>query len=57
MEFAFDLNEQQYAALHDGRRVEGLDDVGTEEFVVERVGNEDRRQFQDLGIEYYRYVG
>jgi len=56
MEFAFDLSEQQYADLHDGRRVIGLDDIGKDEFVVERVGNEDRRQFQDLGIEYYRYV-
>ena len=57
MEFAIDLTQQQYADLHDGRRVEGLDYIGQEEFVVDRVGHEDQRHFQDLGIEYYRYVG
>ena len=56
MEFAIDLTQQQYADLHDGRRVEGLDYIGQEEFVVDRVGHEDQRHFQDLGIEYYRYV-
>lgn len=56
MEFAIDLSQQQYADLHDGRRVEGLDYIGKEEFVIDRVGHQDQRHFQDLGIEYYRYV-
>ncbi|MDJ0939135.1 MAG: hypothetical protein QNJ00_05185 [Woeseiaceae bacterium] len=54
---AVDLTEAQYVAMHDGRRVTGLDYVPRAEFVVDRVGNQDERQFQDLGIEYYRYVG
>jgi hydroxymethylglutaryl-CoA synthase len=56
MEFAVDLNERQYAALHDGRRVTDLDYLPKNEFVIEKVGRTDQRQFQDLGIEYYRYV-
>jgi hydroxymethylglutaryl-CoA synthase len=57
MEFTVDLNEQQYADLHDGRRVSGLAYLPKDEFVIEKVGRTDQRQFQDLGIEYYRYVG
>ena len=56
MEFAIDLNEQQYADLHDGRRVQGLDYIGKDEFVIDRVGQQEQRQFTDLGIEYYRFV-
>ncbi|MDH5501191.1 MAG: hydroxymethylglutaryl-CoA synthase, partial [Gammaproteobacteria bacterium] len=57
MEFAVDLNASQYEALHDGRRAAGLDYLPRHEFVIDKVGNMDQRQFQDLGIEYYRYVG
>lgn len=57
MELAVDLNAAQYEALHDGRRVTGLDYLPSHEFVIEKVGRTDQRQFQDLGIEYYRYVG
>ena len=56
MQFAFDLSEPQYAALHDGRRVTGLEYLPRDEFVIDKVGQADHRQFQDLGIEYYRYV-
>ncbi len=56
MECAVDLNEQQYAALHDGRRVSGLEYLPRDEFVIDKVGDADHRQFQDIGIEYYRYV-
>ena len=56
MEFAVDLNEQQYADLHDGRRVKGLDYIAKDEFVIDRVGQQEQRQFTDLGIEYYRFV-
>ncbi len=54
---AVDLNESQYVAMHDGRRVNGLAYEPSDEFVVDRVGRHDERKFQDLGIEYYRYVG
>ena len=57
MELAVDLTREQYEALHDGRRVTGLDYVPQGEFVIEKVGRMDERQFQDIGIEYYRYVG
>lgn len=57
MEFAVDLDFEQYKALHDGRTVKGLDYLPKNEFVIEKIGRADQRQFQDLGIEYYRYVG
>jgi hydroxymethylglutaryl-CoA synthase len=57
LEPALDLSQAQYEALHDGRRVQGLDYLPNDEFVIERVGDREDRQFQDLGIEYYRYVG
>ena len=56
MEFAVDLNEEQYAALHSGRRPPNLDYLPRNEFIIDKVGRTDERQFQDVGIEYYRYV-
>jgi hydroxymethylglutaryl-CoA synthase len=57
MRHAVDLDGVQYQALHDGRRVAGLDYLPQNEFVIDRVGYADERHFSDLGIEYYRYVG
>jgi len=57
MNVALDLNFEQYKALHDGRRTDGLDYVPRDEFVIADVGKSDERHFADLGIEYYRYVG
>jgi hydroxymethylglutaryl-CoA synthase len=56
MELALDLSEDQYIALHDGRRVSNLDYLPRQEFIIDKVGHSDERQFQDVGIEYYRYV-
>ena len=56
MEFAVDLNAKQYEDLHDGRRVANLDYLPKDEFIIEKIGRTDLRHFQDLGIEYYRYV-
>jgi hydroxymethylglutaryl-CoA synthase len=56
MEFTIDLNREQYEALHDGHRVIGLDYIPRNEFVIDKVGRTDQRQFQDIGIEYYRYA-
>ncbi len=56
MELTLDLDRQQYEALHDGRRVQGLDYIARNEFVIDRVGNSVDRHFSDLGIEYYRYI-
>ncbi|NVB41328.1 hydroxymethylglutaryl-CoA synthase family protein [Pseudenhygromyxa sp. WMMC2535] len=50
---AVDLDREQYEALHDGREVEGL--PGFEDtFAVARVGEANRPDFQDIGVEYYR---
>jgi hydroxymethylglutaryl-CoA synthase len=57
MNRAVDLSYEQYKALHDGRRAEGLDYVAKNEFIVDHVGTAEERHFSDLGIEYYRYVG
>jgi len=56
MELALDLNRDQYEALHDGRRIDGLDYVARNEFVIDHVGVDDERHFADIGIEYYRYI-
>jgi len=56
MLLTLDLNHEQYVALHDGYRVSGLDYIPRNEFVIDRVGRSDERQFTDLGIEYYRYI-
>ncbi len=56
MELTIDLDRQQYEALHDGRRVKGLDYIARNEFVIDRVGQSQGRHFSDLGIEYYRYI-
>lgn len=57
MTSAVDLSQDQYIALHDGRRVRDLDYRSSDEFVIDTVGRQDDRHFQDVGIEYYRYVG
>jgi hydroxymethylglutaryl-CoA synthase len=57
MQFAVDLNEEQYIALHDGRHAHGLEYIPRNEFIIDRVGESNERHFSDLGIEYYRYAG
>jgi len=56
MEFAVDLDFEQYQALHDGRRVQDLSYLPRNEFVIDRVGSVNDRHFADLGIEYYKYI-
>lgn len=56
LRLSLDLNQPQYEGLHDGRRVQGLDYLPRDEFVIERVGRSTDRHYQDLGVEYYRYV-
>jgi hydroxymethylglutaryl-CoA synthase len=51
-----DLSFEQYQALHDGTPAAGLSYTPRHEFLVDRVGKEQGAQFQDCGIEYYRYV-
>ena len=56
MNQAVDLNYEQYAALHDGQIPEDLAYLPRNEFVIDHVGSAEERHFNDLGIEYYRYV-
>lgn len=53
---AVDLNAEQYLALREGHDPRGLDVALAGEFVVDRVGSQAGQAFQDLGVEYYRYV-
>lgn len=52
-----DLTRAQYEALHDGREVRDLNYEPSEEFVISHVGECYDPAFQDLGVEYYKYVG
>jgi len=56
MRLTVDLDREQYEALHDGRRVSGLDYLPRNEFVIDRVGVTEERHFSDLGIEYYKFI-
>jgi hydroxymethylglutaryl-CoA synthase len=51
-----DLNRHQYEALHDGREVVDLEYAPQQEFIISHVGGKYERGFQDLAIEYYKYV-
>jgi hydroxymethylglutaryl-CoA synthase len=51
-----DLTREQYEALHDGRVVVGLDYAPRKEFIITHVGECYDASFQDLGVEYYKYV-
>ncbi|MEN7344187.1 MAG: hydroxymethylglutaryl-CoA synthase [Pseudomonadota bacterium] len=55
LENGIDINQAQYEALHDGRRVPDLPSSTGEEFFVADVGRKTDQKFQDIGIEYYRY--
>ena len=57
MSLSVDIGMEQYHALHDGKRVAGLDYLPRKEFIIDRVGGTNERHFSDIGIEYYRYVG
>jgi hydroxymethylglutaryl-CoA synthase len=52
-----DLSEAEYLALHEGRTTQVQAAPAHDEFVVDHVGTLDGPKFQDLGIEYYRFVG
>jgi hydroxymethylglutaryl-CoA synthase len=57
LEDKIDLTRPQYEALHDGHEVSGLNFEPSEEFVITHVGECYDPAFQDLGVEYYKYVG
>jgi hydroxymethylglutaryl-CoA synthase len=51
-----DLSQEQYIALRRGDTEIAVDFQPQAEFVVDRVGSENEADFQDTGIEYYRYI-
>jgi hydroxymethylglutaryl-CoA synthase len=53
---AVDLTRAQYEALHDGHDAPDLSYTPSAELVIDRMGETKDADFQDLGIEYYRYV-
>ena len=56
MEFAIDLNKKQYEAIHQGRCLEELKHSPKDEFIIDKIGEDNSREFQNLGIEYYKYI-
>lgn len=55
LEGAVELTREQYEQRHDGVSID-LPYVPNNEFVIERVGHRVTGDFQDVGVEYYRYV-
>jgi hydroxymethylglutaryl-CoA synthase len=53
---AIDLTREQYETLHEGKPFAGMQGEPAG-FAVERVGRRNDREFQDLGVEYYRFTG
>ena len=51
-----DLNQVQYEALHEGRKVPDLGVPAFSGFVVDRIGTSTSPSYQDAGIEFYRHV-
>lgn len=56
LEGAVDLTRSQYEALHDGI-ADPETGIAPRGFVVDKVGERYDPDFQDLGIEYYRWLG
>ncbi|MCP4603559.1 MAG: hydroxymethylglutaryl-CoA synthase family protein [Proteobacteria bacterium] len=56
LEGSIDLTQEEYEALHDGLASPCPSYEPSKEFVVDRVGRANDPEFQDIGIEYYRYV-
>jgi len=52
-----DLTEEQYNGIHSGKITEDLaKDVRQKEFVIERIGKTMTPTFQNLGVEYYKFI-
>jgi len=52
-----ELSEEQYNGIHAGKITEDIaKDVRKNEFVIEKVGTTMTPTFQDLGVEYYKFI-
>ena len=56
LEGAIDLTQQQYEALHDGLSGPCPRYEPHEEFIIDSIGQAQEPDFQDIGIEYYKYI-
>ena len=52
----YDLSQEQYLTLRSEKTTNGIDHQLRNQFVVKRIGTEERDDFQDAGIEYYEYL-
>ena len=50
-----DLNREEYAALHDRHHLGQIQPGARGSFRIDKVGGSVDGDFQDLGVEYYRY--
>jgi hydroxymethylglutaryl-CoA synthase len=57
LEGALELSQGQYEALHDRRDAADIDYRPKNEFAIHRIGQKYDAGFQDLGVEYYEFVG
>jgi 3-hydroxy-3-methylglutaryl CoA synthase len=52
----YNLSQEQYLTLRSEKTTNGIDHQLRNQFVVKRIGTEERDDFQDAGIEYYEYL-
>ena len=52
----YDLSHQQYLTLRSEKTTNGIDYQLRNQFIVKRIGTEERDDFQDAGIEYYEFL-
>ena len=53
---ANDLSQDQYISLRTLKKLNGIEHQLKDQFVVKKIGTEERDDFQDAGIEYYEYL-
>ena len=53
---SYDLSEEEYRSLRTQKKLNGIDHKLKNQFIVEKIGTEERDDFQDAGIEYYQFI-
>ena len=53
---SYDLSKEEYSSLRTQKKPNGIDHKLKNQFIVEKIGTEERDDFQDAGIEYYQYL-
>jgi len=53
---SYDLSEEEYRSLRTQKKLNGIDHKLKNQFIVKKIGTEERHDFQDAGIEYYQYL-